>query len=114
MAPEVYQWGMNQYNKNQGNIDSMMRNAMTYASPQRVRPEMGKAEAGVQQGAEAGRQNAIKDLQSFGVDPSSGRYAALDQASRVMSGAAAAGAGNQQREATVGQGTAMQSGARSQ
>ena len=111
MAPEVYQWGMNQYNKNQGNIDSMMRNAMSYASPQRIASEMGKAQAGVQQGAEAGRQNAIKDLQSFGVDPSSGRYAALDQASRVMSGAAAAGAGNMQREATVGQGAAMQSAA---
>src|SRR4051812_47727639 len=54
MAPEVYQWGMNQYNKNQGNIDSMMRNAMAYSSPQRIASEMGRAEAGVQQGAEAG------------------------------------------------------------
>jgi hypothetical protein len=111
LAPEVYNWGMDQYYKNQGNIDSMMRNAMTYASPQRIASEMGRAQAGVQQGAEAGRQSAIKDLQSFGVDPSSGRYAALDQASRVMSGAAAAGAGNQQREATVAQGGAMQSAA---
>jgi hypothetical protein len=111
MAPEVYQWGMDQYNKNQGNIDAMMRNAMTYASPQRIASEMGRAEAGVQQGAEAGRQNAIQDLQSFGVDPSSGRYAALDTASRVMSGAAAAGAGNQQREATTATGGAMQQGA---
>jgi hypothetical protein len=111
MAPEVYQWGMDQYNKNQGNIDAMMRNAMTYASPQRIASEMGRAEAGVQQGAEAGRQNAIQDLQSFGVDPSSGRYAALDTASRVMSGAAAAGAGNQQREATTQTGGAMQQGA---
>ena len=60
MAPQVYQWGMNQYNKNQGNIDSMMRNAMAYASPQRIAQEMGKTEAGVMQGAEAGRQNAIR------------------------------------------------------
>jgi hypothetical protein len=111
MAPEVYAWGMNQYNKNQGNIDAMMRNAMTYASPQRIASEMGRAQAGVQQGAEAGRQSAIKDLQSFGIDPSSGRYAALDQASRVMSGAAAAGAGNQQREATMATGAGMQSAA---
>lgn len=111
MAPEVYQWGMDQYNKNQGNIDAMMRNAMTYSSPQRIASEMGRAQAGVQQGAEAGRQNAIKDLQSFGIDPSSGRYAALDQASRVMSGAAAAGAGNQQREATMATGAGMQSAA---
>ena len=46
------------------------------------------------QGAEAGRQNAIRDLQSYGIDPSSGRYAALDKASQVMAGAQAAGAGN--------------------
>jgi hypothetical protein len=111
MAPEVYQWGMEQYNKNQGNIDAMMRNAMTYSSPQRIASEMGRAQAGVMQGAEAGRQNAIKDLQSFGIDPSSGRYAALDQASRVMSGAAAAGAGNQQREATMATGAGMQQAA---
>ena len=43
MAPQVYQWGMEQFNKNQGNIDAMMRNALSYGSPQRVAPEMGKA-----------------------------------------------------------------------
>ena len=100
MAPQIYQWGMDQFNKNQGNIDQMMRNAQAYASPQRIAQEMGMAQAGVMQGAEAGRQNAIRDLQSYGIDPSSGRYAALDQANRVMTGAAAAGAGNQQRMAT--------------
>jgi hypothetical protein len=108
MAAPIYQWGMEQFNKNQGNIDAMMRNALTYSSPQRIASEMGRAQAGVQQGAEAGRQSAIQDLQSYGIDPSSGRYAALDQASRVMSGAAAAGAGNQQREATTAQGFGMQ------
>ena len=107
MAPQVYQWGMDQYSKNQGNIDAMMRNALSYASPQRIASEMGRAEAGVQQGAEAGRQNAIRDLQSYGIDPSSGRYAALDKANQVMAGAAAAGAGNQQREATTATGTQM-------
>ena len=47
MAPQVYQWGMDQFNKNQGNIDTMMRNALAYASPQRIAQEMGKTEAGV-------------------------------------------------------------------
>src|SRR5262245_37619723 len=56
MAPQVYQWGMEQFNKNQGNIDTMMRNALMYASPQRIASEMGKTEAGVMQGAEQGRQ----------------------------------------------------------
>ena len=108
MAPEVYNWGMQQFNRNQGNIDQMMRDAKSYASPERVEQEMGQAQAGVMQGAEAGRQNAVRDLQGYGIDPSSGRYAALDQASRVQAGAAAAGAGNQQRMATQAQGTAMQ------
>jgi hypothetical protein len=74
---------------------------LSYASPQRIKASMGQAEARVMQGAEAGRQNAIRDLQSYGIDPSSGRYAALDNASRVQAGAAAAGAGNQQRMADI-------------
>ncbi|HEX6825727.1 MAG TPA: hypothetical protein VF077_05355 [Nitrospiraceae bacterium] len=113
MAPEVYQWGMTQYNKNQGNIDRMMQDAMSYASPQRVAQEMGQAQAGVMQGAEQGRQNAIRDLEGFGIDPSSGRYAALDTANRVMSSATAAGAGNQQRMATEAAGGAMKQQAQS-
>jgi hypothetical protein len=108
MAPQVYQWGMDQYNKNQGNIDAMMRNALTYASPARIKAEMGMAQAGVMQGAEAGRQSAIRDLQGYGIDPSAGRYAALDNASRVMSGAQAAGAGNMQRMATEASGLQQQ------
>jgi hypothetical protein len=111
MAPQVYQWGMDQYNKNQGNIDAMMRNALTYASPARIKAEMGMAQAGVQQGAEAGRQSAIRDLQGYGIDPSAGRYAALDNASRVMSSAQAAGAGNVQRMATEQSGLQQQQAA---
>jgi hypothetical protein len=107
MAPQVYQWGMDTYNKNQGQIDNMMKDAMSYASPSRVAQEMGMAQSGVMQGAEAGRQNAMKDLQSFGVDPSSGRYAALDTANRTMASAMAAGAGNQQRMATEATGNTM-------
>jgi hypothetical protein len=108
MAPQVYQWGMDQFNKNQGNIDTMMRNALSYASPQRQAVDMGQAEAGVMQGAEAARQSALSDLQSYGIDPSAGRYAGLDQAARVQAGASAAGAGNQQRMADIATGNAMQ------
>jgi hypothetical protein len=108
MAPQVYQWGMDQFNKNQGNIDTMMRQALTYASPQRQAVDMGQAEAGVMQGAEAARQSALSDLQSYGIDPSAGHYAGLDRAARVQAGASAAGAGNQQRMADVATGNAMQ------
>jgi hypothetical protein len=107
MAPQVYQWGIDQFNRNQGNIDALMRDALSYASPQRIAVDMGMAEAGVQQAAEAGRQSAIRDLESYGVDPSSGRYAALDSANRVMAAASAAGAGNQQRMADIAAGNAM-------
>src|SRR5262249_18127861 len=68
MAPIAYQWGMDQFNKNQGNIDAMMRNALTYASPSRIRAAMGTAQAGVMQGAEAGRASATRDLQAYGID----------------------------------------------
>ena len=111
MAPQIYQWGMDQFNKNQGNIDTMMRNALTYASPQRVAQLMGQTEAGVMQGAEQQRQAAIQGLQSYGIDPSSGRYAALDQANRVMAGAQAAGAANQARMGAEQTGTQMQQAA---
>ena len=107
MAPEVYGWGMQQWSQHKGDVDSMMRDALLYSSPERVASEMGQAQAGVMAGAEAGRQSAVRDLESFGIDPSSGRYAALDTANRVMAGAAAAGAGNQQRMATEAQGSAM-------
>jgi hypothetical protein len=106
-ANDTYDWGMEQYNKNQGNIDNLMRNALSYASPQRISVDMGMAESGVQQGAEAGRLNAIRDLESYGIDPSSGRYAALDSANRVMASASAAGAGNQQRMADEAAGNVM-------
>jgi hypothetical protein len=106
-APEVYQWGMDQFNRNQGNIDGLMRDALSYASPQRIAVDMGMAESGVQQAAEKGRLSAIRDLESYGIDPSSGRYAALDQANRVMASASAAGAGNQQRMADEAAGNAM-------
>jgi hypothetical protein len=108
MAPQVYQWGMQQYANNQGNIDALMRNAQSYASPQRIATDVGQAEAGVQQAGEAARQSAEQQLQSYGIDPSSGRYAALDNASRVQTAASAAGAGNQQRISDIATGNAMQ------
>jgi len=107
MADTVYNWGMDQYNRQEGDIDSLMRDALSYASPQRIAVDMGMAEAGVMQAGERGRLSAIRDLESYGIDPSSGRYAALDKANRVMTAAAGAGAGNQQRMASQAAGNAM-------
>jgi hypothetical protein len=66
------------------------------------------AESGVMQAGEAQRQAAMADLQSYGIDPSSGRYAALDNANRVQMAASAAGAGNQQRMATEAYGNTLE------
>jgi len=89
--------------------NALIRDANTYASPERIRSEMGMAQAGVEHAGEAGRQNALRDLASYGIDPSSGRYASLDRAERAMTAAAAAGAGNQARRATEQTGRALRS-----
>jgi len=107
MAPQVYQWGMDTYGKNQGSIDDLMRTAETYGSGQRLAADMGMAESGVQMAGEKALENSKQDLESYGIDPSSGRYAALDQASKVQTAAAAAGAGNQQYQADLATGNAM-------
>lgn len=36
MAPQVYQWGMDQYSRNQGNIDALMRNALCMTKEEKV------------------------------------------------------------------------------
>lgn len=87
----------------------LVADANDYASTARIQKNMGSAEAGVQQGMESGRQNAEKDLQAFGIDPSSGRYKALDDAERVQAGAAAAGAGNQSEAQTEATGRSLRS-----
>lgn len=61
---------------------------------------MGQAETDVGQAMDAGRANAEQQLQSFGIDPSSGRYAALETAQAAQKAAAQAGAGQMARQRT--------------
>jgi hypothetical protein len=75
-------------------LNSLIADANSYASPARIQQAMGAAEAGVAQAMDQGQQNALRDLQSFGIDPSSGRYAQLDETARLQRAAAQAGAGN--------------------
>ena len=63
--------------------NALVQEANTYAGEPFVRQQMGEAEAQQQQAGDAARQNSIRDLQSFGIDPSAGRYAALDEAQRT-------------------------------
>jgi hypothetical protein len=63
-------------------------------TPAREQAQAGAAEATVAQQTEAARQAAATALESYGVDPSSTRYAALDIGTRTGQAAAMAAAGN--------------------
>lgn len=73
----------------------LIRDAQTYGSDQRRELEVGRAEANVAQQFEQARKSAERNLESFGIDPSSTRYAALDIGVRTNQAAATAAAGNQ-------------------
>lgn len=87
--------------------DSLIKDAKDYASPERQQFEMGRAQAGVSENFENARRAAAQHLESFGVDPSSTRYAALDLGTRVQEAAAKAAAGNNARAATENTGFAL-------
>lgn len=71
----------------------LARDAQTYDTPERRAKEMGAAQAGVAQQFDAARDNAQKELEAYGIDPSSTRYAALDIGTRAAQAAAQAAAG---------------------
>jgi hypothetical protein len=78
--------------------DSLAKDALDYASPERKAKEMSRAQASVAQNFEAGRQNAVRDLEAFGINPGATRFAALDTGIRIQQGAAEAAAANQAAE----------------
>jgi hypothetical protein len=77
--------------------DRYAQEAETYASPQRMQHEMGRAQAGQMQAGKAALDNAERDLEAYGIDPSSGRYQDLVRASHTATAAAAAAAGEVER-----------------
>lgn len=88
---------------------SLVTDANNYSSTARIQQAMGAAESGVAQNFNGQRDAALADLQSFGIDPSSGRYAQLDTAERTQQAAAAAGAGFQAEQSTEATGRALRS-----
>ena len=91
--------------------DQFIKTAQDYNSPERTDLEMGKAQANVAQNFDASRNASLQSLESYGIDPSSTRFAALDAQSRIQQAAAAAGAGNQARDTTAQTGLALQQAA---
>lgn len=77
--------------------NALVNDANTYASTGRVASEMGRAESDTAQSMDAAKANAEQTLQSYGIDPSSGRYAELDRAQDAQRAAAEAQAGQAAR-----------------
>lgn len=75
--------------------DRMVAEANAFSSPERKMLEIGKATALVSNQMEGQRKASIRNLESFGIDPSAARYGALDANMRALTGASQAAAGNQ-------------------
>jgi len=78
--------------------DSLVAEAKDYATPERQELAAGRAMATNAEAFETNRQSAARNLESFGVDPSSTRFAALDAGSRIAQAASAAASGNKARQ----------------
>lgn len=89
--------------------DKAVADANDYSSDARQQYEMGRASATVADQFEQARQNATRNLESYGIDPASTRYAALDLGTRVQQAAAQAGAANTARVQTEAMGRALRS-----
>lgn len=78
--------------------DNLIKDFQDYGSEDRLGRNRGRAMADVASNFDAQRRNALQRLESFGVDPSQTRNAALDVSMRTQQGAAmAAAATNSQR-----------------
>ncbi len=89
--------------------DTLASEAASYASPERMDRERGRAMANVSQQFDQTRDAALQQLEGFGIDPSSTRYAALDIGMRAQKAASMAAAGNQADQATEATGRALRS-----
>lgn len=89
--------------------NQLVQDANSYASPARIALNMGAAESATGQAMDQGRINAEQQLQSYGIDPSSGRYAELEQAQDAQKAAAQAGAGQTSELATEATGRQLRS-----
>ena len=79
----------------------LVAEANSYNSAARQKVDMGMAGATQAQAGDAALRTSEEALRSYGIDPSSGRYAALDKAAAVQNSANVAGAMNTQRDRTA-------------
>lgn len=88
---------------------ALAEEAANYDTPERREQEMGKAQSAVAQQFDAQRENAQRELEAYGIDPSSTRYTALDIGVRTAQGAAMAQAGTQASNRVEDTGRALRS-----
>jgi hypothetical protein len=87
--------------------DNLVQEFQSYDTPERRDEERGRAIADVNQAFDAQRRNALQRLESYGVDPSQTRNAALDIGMRTQQAAAQAGAATAADRATENTGRAL-------
>lgn len=91
--------------------DRYLEDAESFDTQQRRDTERGRAQAAVAQNFDAARAAATRQLESFGVNPASTRYAALDIGSRLQRAGASAAAGNEADRATEATGFGLRANA---
>lgn len=88
-----------------------VQRVQNWDSPERIQQQAGRAQGMVAQQFEQARDAARANLESYGIDPSATRYAALDIGTRTGQAAATAAAGNQAIEQAQLQGMGLRAGA---
>jgi hypothetical protein len=84
-----------------------LQRAQEWDTPERRNEQAAKATSEVAQQAEAQRQNALRRLEGYGVDPSQTRSQALDLGARMQQAKAQAGAATGARDAVEREGMGM-------
>lgn len=84
------------------------KQATNYNSPDMANQQAGAAEANSMTATNTAQETALSNLESYGIDPSQTRYAALDLGAQISGAAAAATAGTQSRVQTYQQGLALE------
>lgn len=92
----------------QAATEKFQKDAADYASPDQLAVNAGAAEANVADSMAAQHQAARTQLQGYGVDPTSGRYAGLEYGYNAATGAAEAGAGTTALQQTKLQGLGLE------
>lgn len=87
--------------------ENLVQEFQDYDTEARREQEAGEAVADVTTGFEAQRENALRELEGYGIDPSQTRSQALDADMRIQEATAQAGAANKARKTTEATGRAL-------